>query len=417
MSQFYKFGFLRVPLQTTHSRTLPSPCLSTSAQCSDPIVAPKLAQLWKLDLEGADKVDTFIDNEASLIANVFSDLPFVVDYTLLSKLPCFDYSTGWKSLPDLWKEYEVAKFLNSIAGDIAKATGHEQRRTWHAQFYDQILPGSPIERKPDIILLDHHHPMNVTWRNVRAVTEVTCSKAEIPGIVNTVNDKTLIMFMTQFNRTFVPIISIWNDKFRLTVTDRQGQVRSIQYSLSGPHQNQALQLVRLIAALCFAAPDAIGYDSTIIADQNDELTGIVCGDVTYAIVASLFAVQSLVGRATHVFLVKHQDTQYILKDSWIEGSQKYSELDHLHRIRGVEGVPSLHMGGDVEKNGKPLSTWLIRRGDYGIQARSRVRRRLVIASVGSPISSFKSKRELISGFRDIVKSACFSSHQKITTDL
>ena len=96
------------------------------------IVVPQLAQLWKLDLEGADKVDTFIDNEASLIANVFSDLPFEVDYTLLSKLPCFDSITGWKSLPDLWKECEVAKFLNSIAGDIAKAMGHEQRRMWHA---------------------------------------------------------------------------------------------------------------------------------------------------------------------------------------------------------------------------------------------------------------------------------------------
>ena len=90
------------------------------------------------------------------------------------------------------------------------------------------------------MLLDINHEEPIQWRNIRAVTEVMRSKTEIDRIVDTINDKTFIMFTTQFNRTFIPMISIFDTRLRLTVTDRQGQLHSNVYNLFGPHPTHAL---------------------------------------------------------------------------------------------------------------------------------------------------------------------------------
>jgi hypothetical protein len=376
---------------------------------------PELAKLWKLDL-APERVDTFLDCEFNLVTTVFKP-PFTVDNSLLSKMTSFSPVTGWKILPVEWTEAATSSFLNSLVDDIRRATGQTPRRSWVSQYCNQILPGSPIKRKPDIVLLDINHEEPVTWRNIRAITEVTRSRTEIDRMVDTINDKTFIMFTTQFNRTFVPMISIFDNNFRLTVTDRQGQLRSIVYKLSGPHSNHAIHLIHLLATLCFGSPGTIGYDASVITNSKDETTAIICNDVTYKVLHCVYAVQSLVGRATHVFLVELNNQQYILKDSWIEKSRPYSESVHLKRIKGVQGVPVLHQFWDVKISDSTfLSTWLIRLGNFGIFERSRIRRRIVSSSIGVPISQFRTKKELISAFRDITQSAYCALHQSVTTD-
>jgi hypothetical protein len=249
------------------------------------------------------------------------------------------------------------------------------------------------------VLLDINHEEPVTWCNIHAITEVTRSKTEVERICDTINDKTFVVFTTQFNRTFVPMISIFDTHFRLTITDRQGQLRSIVYNLAGPHPTHALHLIHILATLCFGSPTAIGYDPSVTTNSRDETTHITCDKVTYKVLHCIYRVQSLVGRATHVFLVELNNQQFILKDSWIEQSRPYSEMRHLKRIRRVQGVPILHQGWDVKIfKDKLLSTWLIHANNYGIYERSRVRRRLVSATVGVPISQFKTQKELISAF-------------------
>ena len=367
---------------------------------------PQMSKLWKLDLD-PKQVDTFVDGEFNLTTTTFNP-PFTIDPSFLLKMKTYSSVTGWKGLPEDWTEVAAASFLNSVVSDIARVSGHAYLRSWISQYCNQILPGSPIKRKPDIVLLDVNHEEPVTWRNIRAITEVTRSKTEVDRMVDTINDKTYIMFTTQFNRSFVPMISIFDKRFRLTVTDRQGQLRSIVYDLSGPHPNHALHLIHLLATLCFGSLGAIGYDPSIITNSRDETTAIICDKVTYNVVHCIYAVQGLVGRATHVFLVESNDKQFILKDSWIEESRPCSETRHLKRIQGVQGVPVLQHGWDVNIKNELLSTWLIRKGNYGIQERSRVRRRLVSPSIGVPISQFKTKKELISAFRDITQSTYFA---------
>lgn len=377
---------------------------------------PQMGKLWKLDLanDKEDKDDTFLDNEFTLIMTAFKP-PFPID-PLLPNLKTYDSTTGWKRLPKEWTEEATANFLNSVVLDLESASGHVAQRTWVWRYCTQILPGSPIKRKPDIVLLDVNHEAPVSWRNVRAITEVTRSKVEIDRMVDTVNDKSFIMFTTQFNRRFVPIISIFDGRFRLTVTDRQGQLRSILYNLSGPHRDHALHILILLATLCFGSPESIGYDPTVITNLRDETTAIICDKVTYKVIRCIYAVQSLVGRATHVFLVESNEQKFILKDSWIEESRPYSESQHLKRIEGVQGVPVLHHHWDVEISKNLLTTWRIRMGNYGILHRSRVRRRLVSPTIGVPISKFRTKRELISAFRDITQSAYCALHRSMTTD-
>jgi len=385
----------------------------------------KMAKLWKLDLapKRADVVDTFVDGEFNLVMTVFKP-PFVVDTSVLSKMETFDYATGWSGLPEEWTETNVASWLNAVVSDLGKATGQVAQRSWNSEYCSKILSGSPIQRKPDIVLLDVNHESPVSWRNIRAITEVTRSKTEVDRMVDTINDKTFIMFTTQFNRRFVPMISIFDKRFRLTVTDRQGQLRSVIYNLSGPHPNHALHLIHLLATLCFGRPEDIGYDPSIITNSRDETTAIICDNVKYKVLHCIYAVQGLVGRATHVFLVESNKQQFVLKDSWIEESRPYSEMRHLTRIQGVDGVPVLQHGWDVRMTDRPmisnsetmkpnsettkpelLTTWLICQGNYGIYNRRRVRRRVVSPSIGVPISHFRTVRELISAFRDITKSA------------
>jgi hypothetical protein len=76
-------------------------------------------------------------------------------------------------------------------------------------------------------------------------------------------------------------------------------------------------------------------------------------------------------------------------------------MEHLKHIAGLSGVPVLFCGEDVMMDGKVLCTGKIR---GVVLPGMRVRRRIVTSSVGSHISKFKNKRELISVLRDIVMS-------------
>jgi hypothetical protein len=99
------------------------------------LLVPQLAQLWKLDLDGVDeKVDTFVDNQLSLINNVFPDscIPFTVNHALLSSMTLFG-SADWKNLPTGWSE--------PILNDIVDA-GQRSLRYWCADYCKKSLPGS-----------------------------------------------------------------------------------------------------------------------------------------------------------------------------------------------------------------------------------------------------------------------------------
>ena len=73
------------------------------------------------------------------------------------------------------------------------------------------------------------------------------------------------MLGVQPSQVFTPIISAWGgSKFRLTITDRQGQLRTSTYNIHGGicHADLCV-LIHIIAGLCFGSDKAVGYDNTM----------------------------------------------------------------------------------------------------------------------------------------------------------
>ena len=137
-------------------------------------------------------------------------------------------------------------------------------------------------------------------------------------------------------------------------------------------------------------------------DYEDKVEFISCDGKEFRVLDVIFEAQSLVGRATRVWSVEYQGKKYILKDSWVEVSRPMPEFQCLEDLKGMKGVAQIFCGGDVHVNKVLLTTGFVRGGGWGDQKRVRVRRRVVLSSLGSHIETFRSKKELITAFRDIV---------------
>jgi hypothetical protein len=370
-----------------------------------------LEELLKVDVN-PDNPDTLLTNVITLIDTIFPDskLPFLPSEELLNKLPCYNGHCQTWITPDLkerkQREVMLADFLNKVVADLEAITGRSALRNWDASFCNSPLLGSPIVRKPDVVLLDADRRHPVRWASVRAIAEITTQSREPKTISNTVTDKSYVILTTQPNRVFVPILSFWNDwQCRLTVTDRQGQLRSQVFELGTPwHAASCCQFLRLIIGFCFADKVVVGYDPTMKTDAKDKVEFISCDGKEFKVIKVLFEAQSLIGRATHVWLVEYEGRKYILKDAWVENSRPISEFTCLESLKGVQGVAQLFCGADVCVNGETLHTGLIRAGGWGNKKKFRVRRRIVLSTIGEHIATFSSKKELISAFRDITKS-------------
>ena len=123
-----------------------------------------------------------------------SKIPFVPTKQLLHKVPLYDNkSKKWK-VPEISRtepkqnEDIIAVFLNKICDSIAKFYNVSQIRDWNSNFCNTPLSGSPISRKPDIILVDRGSRSAITWTSVRAIAEVTSQDGEPKRISNTVTE-------------------------------------------------------------------------------------------------------------------------------------------------------------------------------------------------------------------------------------
>lgn len=374
-----------------------------------------LQELLDIDIQGSS--DMFLDEVVDLLSTtkgIFPDskLPLCPNKELLVKLKHYDtQSEKWRfpgnfrsSKGSKLSEKIVAEFLNDICEDIGHVTDQAPIREWNSTFCNTALEGSPISRKPDIILVDVDRNSPIEWRSIRGIAEVTTQDYEPKRISNTVTDKSYIILTTQADRVFVPVLSFWgNSSIRLTVTDRQGQLRSQVLKLGEAWRlPDSLNFLRLLIGLCFADKPVVGYDPTMLTDARDKVLSIVCDGKTFKVIRVIFESQSLVGRGTRVWEVEFENKRYILKDAWVEVSRPVPEYVLLRELVGMKGVPQLFCGGDVSTNDPkvPLSTGILR-GIWGDQNRVRVRRRTVTSTIGDHIATFSSKRELISVLRDI----------------
>ena len=123
----------------------------------------ELGELLNVNIFGCS--DTYIDDVADLLTGIFPDskLPIIPFQSLLEQLSLYDLlQQKWK-IPDISRapkgskiqsEVKLASFLNCICDNIGKITRQRPLRQWDSNFCNVALEGSPISRKPNIVLID-----------------------------------------------------------------------------------------------------------------------------------------------------------------------------------------------------------------------------------------------------------------------
>ncbi len=122
------------------------------------------------------------------------------------------------------------------------------------------------------------------------------------------------------------------------------------------------------------------------------------------------------GRGTKVWIVRDkQGAYFILKDSWILASNSVSEIEFIKYINKAikehpqghlfrNSCPSYRIGQESVASTDTVRTMLTGRPP------ARIRRRIVTATIGDPITSFRSKREFVAVFIDLVNGMFLHCH-------
>ena len=356
--------------------------------------------------------------------------PFPIDDNLLTNISTSYVTSEGKFRPPVWNshlyqprrfphqytETAIANWLNEIGDALAHFTGSgsKLRRVWSHRNCDKAPDGCNIKRKPDIILVNKDYLAKLSsanapsdWNFIQALCEVTSQEKTSSRIIDTINAKSFIMFATQHNRRFVVALSLTGNKaFRLTVSDREGQIRHNETLLDG--KRPSTLFLTILAFLMFGDDADIGLDPNVIIGQDGRVKKISVDNKCFVVKTLIHSVETLIGRAMKVWVVFADDAPdalYILKDSWIQASHVDYEVSFLEQMStSLEGrVPKLVCGGDVKI--KVVQDNIIKdvqdntsryRVDLaGYPYSQRVHRRIVTSTIGEPLTMFQSKKEFL----------------------
>jgi Fungal protein kinase len=353
-----------------------------------------------------------------------SRLPFPIDDDLFTKISTSHVISEGKTIPAVWNsvhyqprrfptkfsETAVSQWLNGIGEALAHSTGSKLRRVWSQRNCDKPPDGSNIKRKPDIILVNKDYLEQISavnapsdWNFIQSLCEVTTQEKTSTRILDTINAKSFILFATQHNRRFVVALSFTgNQAFRLTVSDREGQIRHNETLLDG--KRPSILFLTILAFLMFGDDADIGLDPNVIVGQDGRVNKIFVDNKCFIVKCLIHSVQTLVGRATKAWVVfadGKPDVLYILKDSWIQESHVDSEVSFLKAISeskkaALNGrVPELICGGDNTIKNYSDKTGRYRVDLAGYPYSQRVHRRIVTSTIGEPLTMFQSKQEFL----------------------
>jgi hypothetical protein len=328
--------------------------------------------------------------------------------------------------PSKLNEKELANWLNSIGTALGNAFDQKPLRLWSNISCNTPPIGSPIARKPDLVLLnkEHHDEMQnpnrqLDWAFIRAIAEVTNSSEISKRMTDSLDSKAYLMFLCQYNRRFVVALSFTsatNGSFRLTVTDREGQVLWT-VDLNVRSKERAELFLRILFVLMFGSDSDIGLDPNIEIDQNTgKCVAITVEEKRFVVEKLIYSLDSVVGRGTRVWIVTYGGIRYTLKDCWIQHERVGSEISKLEKIgldKALTGrVPTLFCGGDVKINGEVDSTKRYRSGLPLWNTKwQRTHRQLVCTPIGKPLSEYRSKKEFINVICSIISSASLCSQR------
>ncbi|KAG0698028.1 hypothetical protein DFH29DRAFT_1003247 [Suillus ampliporus] len=130
------------------------------------------------------------------------------------------------------------------------------------------------------------------------------------------------------------------------------------------------------------------------------------GDHHYDMLEIIFSSQGLVGRGTVCYLAKKDDKEFIIKDHWVLGGEKEAKnkVNMMRKMNGVRGVPKVVEHWIVESRNKIDQTANYRyKVLCSLKNTFRTHVRLILKPRARPLHQFRSRLELLSSIRDIVK--------------
>jgi hypothetical protein len=205
------------------------------------------------------------------------------------------------------------------------------------------------------------------------------------------------MFAAQPERRFVVATAIYNDQFRFSLYDRAGVIHTSPLVI----QQEPLRFLRLMVGLFFADKMYLGYDPNFSTVRGQQMLAV--NHIHYEVVKPIFVNEGIVGRGTVIWHVRAKQNDYIVKNVWtdVRRTPESTFLEALHEHGVSNGVPELIQNCVVMVDGQVDST--ARHRPDKLANACRLHRMLVMRPLGIPIFHFASKRELLSGFIQVVE--------------
>jgi hypothetical protein len=289
---------------------------------------------------------------------------------------------------------------------------HQQ---WSPQFCNVPILDVTNIQKPDIVLLDRNiQPKG--WGHILMCVKITESDLGTDhGILlfNGVITKGYLMMCEQPWRRFVILFSLAANHLHAHYMDRSGLIitRPILITANTTH------LVDMLNTMSLGNSKIYGMDPTMhMCNESCKDTQCGVGDQAIGwiedkqrqkllIISILWRSQGLFSRGTICYRICHKDgVEYALKDCWVDKEKKDHEEKVLEIVRGIPNVVTLIAAWDVEYKGESDSTLHIhnRHGKFSPGFCCKYHQRMLLTPCGELLSTFSSKRELISAFQDFI---------------
>ncbi|KAJ7823655.1 hypothetical protein B0H13DRAFT_1919551 [Mycena leptocephala] len=333
--------------------------------------------------------------------------------------PLYDGSK-WVGCPDLSVpsangdvEGALVAFFETFAErvtEVCNAAGKslpQTKRAWTAEFANKGVEDAPNIRKPDFVCGED---TEYRWPNIQIHGELKSSNSSANQklVLTQLLNGAYLIFSNQDNRRFVISTAFMADDIRLFIFDRAGLVTTAPFNL----HDDPKSFVRVFATLMFTNDRAVlGYDTSIIATDAGRFVEV--GGVTHRLVKRLFISDVIRGRGTVCWHARHDGQDFVIKDTWTDASRPYTEAEILLKAKDIEGVPKVVAETIVKVNGVEGRTHNLRSNitpttsgklhEKCSNIEKRIHRRLVLTPFGHVLSTFASRKELISIFIDTVE--------------
>ncbi|KAJ7094238.1 hypothetical protein C8R43DRAFT_908029 [Mycena crocata] len=368
---------------------------------------------------------SMLSDVPGLVEHIFPDecLPLPPSQLLASLLsdegaPLYTDSK-WVGCPDLCQrsnggdiERELAAFFQSIIERVAGVLRSEgkpptKQREWSARFATEAVPGAPDTRFPDLLCTDGE---DSEWADIVVHAEIKSNANLKSKSYTQLINGAYHAFAAQDDRRFFVALSIAAAALRLVIFDRSGMTIDTGFDI---HANPEL-FIRVLAGITFCEDRArLGYDTSIF--PLDGRRFIEAKGHRYELLGPLFISDVVWGRGTVCWHATRDGQYYVIKDIWADTSRPHTEADILRMAEEADVVGVLTVVADVvvQINGVNDATNNIRSIITAASVtkkmfkvyealEKRVHRRLVLTPYCLPVTSFRSRQELVSIFIDAV---------------